>query len=59
MLISGKIIHRRWNIGATQLDVQCDFTVEMWNDVSIETVIRSSKKCGISNLIDGTEDYLL
>jgi hypothetical protein len=31
MLISEKIIHRRWNVDAAQLDIQCDFSVEVWN----------------------------
>jgi hypothetical protein len=47
LFVKKKIIHRRWNIGAAQLDIQCDFIVEVWNDISIETVIKSSKKCGI------------
>jgi hypothetical protein len=60
MLISEKLIHnKRCNIGAAQLDVQCDFIVKVWNDISTETVIGSSKKCGVSNSIDGAKDDLL
>ncbi|CAG8501651.1 17210_t:CDS:2 [Dentiscutata heterogama] len=34
-------------------------TAEVWADISVEMVIKSFKKCGISNELDGTEDDLL
>ncbi|KAG7157211.1 Pogo transposable element-like 57 [Homarus americanus] len=30
-----------------------------WNDINVETVIKSFKKCGISNSMDGMEDDML
>ncbi|KAG7170740.1 hypothetical protein Hamer_G013600 [Homarus americanus] len=43
---------------AASLDVLCDFVIKAWDKVR-ETEIKSFKKCGISNAMDGTEDYLL
>lgn len=44
---------------APQLDVLCNFVIKAWNDITEETVIRSFKKCGISNSLDGMEDDFL
>ena len=41
------------------LDALCDFVIKSWEKVKMETVIKSFKKCGISNAMDGTEDDLL
>jgi hypothetical protein len=41
------------------LDVLCDFMTKSWGKVKVETVIKSLKKCGISNAMDGTEDNSL
>ena len=42
-----------------QLDVLCNFVIKAWNDIDVETVIKSFKKCGIWNSLDGMEnDYL-
>lgn len=30
-----------------------------WNEVKVETLIKSCKKCGTSNLMDGIEDNIL
>ncbi|CAG8798894.1 17868_t:CDS:2 [Cetraspora pellucida] len=30
--------------------------MKVWTNISIEIVIKSFKKCGISNELDGTED---
>lgn len=46
-------------MGAASLDVLCDFVIKSWEKVKVETVIKSFKKCGISNAMDGTEDDLL
>ena len=34
----------------------CDWTLRSWNDVKKEVVVKSLKKCGFSNAMDGTED---
>ncbi|KAK1345510.1 hypothetical protein QTO34_007968 [Cnephaeus nilssonii] len=44
---------------APQLDVLCKFVIKAWNDIDAETVIKSFKKCGISNPLDGMEDDYL
>ncbi|CAG8515297.1 5549_t:CDS:2 [Racocetra fulgida] len=33
--------------------------LETWNDIPVEMIIKSFKKCGISNKLDGTKDDLL
>ncbi|VEL41420.1 unnamed protein product [Protopolystoma xenopodis] len=43
---------------APQLDVLCQFVIA-WNDIDAETVVKSFKKCGISNSFDGMEDDYL
>ncbi|KAJ1108820.1 hypothetical protein NDU88_006190 [Pleurodeles waltl] len=47
------------NMRAPQLDVLCKFVIKAWNDIDAETVIKSFKKCGISNSLDGMEDDYL
>ncbi|KAG7158992.1 Pogo transposable element-like 36 [Homarus americanus] len=47
------------NMRAPELDVLCDFVIKAWNDINVETVIKSFKKCGISNSMDGMEDDML
>ena len=34
----------------------CDWVKKAWDSVKTEIVIKSFKKCGISNKMDGTED---
>ncbi|KAG7164417.1 Pogo transposable element-like 68 [Homarus americanus] len=59
---NGYIVSRnmiRGNMRAPELDVLCDFVIKAWNDINVETVIKSFKKCGISNSMDGMEDDML
>ncbi|XP_069593726.1 bromodomain testis-specific protein [Ranitomeya imitator] len=37
----------------------CEWVKTSWQSVKDETIIRSFKKCGISNALDGTEDGML
>ena len=30
-----------------------------WQQIKSETIVKSLKKCGISNALDGSEDYIL
>ncbi|KAJ1211543.1 hypothetical protein NDU88_006901 [Pleurodeles waltl] len=59
-MVSGKkSFTKGGNMRAPQLDVLCKFVIKAWNDIDAETVIKSFKKCGISNSLDGMEvDYL-
>ena len=34
----------------------CDWILRSWNSVKKEVVVKSFKKCGISNAMDGPED---
>lgn len=37
-------------------DLLCQWVKESWDDVKVEIVTKSFRKCGISNALDGTED---
>ena len=37
----------------------CEWVKNSWQRVKIETIVKSLKKCGISNALDGTEDDIL
>ena len=37
----------------------CEWVKNSWQQVRSETVVKSSKKCGISNALDGSEDDIL
>ncbi|KAJ1185842.1 hypothetical protein NDU88_002629 [Pleurodeles waltl] len=59
-MVSGKkSFTKGGNMRAPQLDVLCKFVIKTWNDIDAETVIKSFKKCGISNSLDGMEDDYL
>ncbi|KAJ1086507.1 hypothetical protein NDU88_004529 [Pleurodeles waltl] len=59
-MVSGeKSFTKGGNMRAPQLDVLCKFVIKAWNDIDAETVIKSFKKCGISNSLDGMEDDYL
>ena len=46
------------NMRAPSLDNLCDFVMKSWDAVAAKTVIKSFKKCGISNSLDGEDDML-
>ncbi|CAG8787118.1 11250_t:CDS:1, partial [Gigaspora rosea] len=37
----------------------CQWILEVWNNIPAEMIIRSFKKCGISNELDGNEVELI
>lgn len=37
----------------------CEWVKKSWDDVRPEIIVKSFKKCGISNALDGTEDDAL
>uniref|UniRef100_A0A5S6QGU9 DDE-1 domain-containing protein n=1 Tax=Trichuris muris TaxID=70415 RepID=A0A5S6QGU9_TRIMR len=41
---------------APPLEILCQFIINAWSKIKKETVIKSFKKCSISNALDGTED---
>ena len=36
----------------------CEWVKNSWQQVKSETIVKSLKKCGISNALDGSEDIL-
>ena len=34
----------------------CQWVINSWNKLKVETIVKALKKCGISNALDGTED---
>lgn len=37
----------------------CEYVLKSWNNIVTEGVVKSFKKCGISNAVDGSDDHLL
>ena len=37
----------------------CEWVKNSWQQVKSETIVKSLKKCGISNALDGSEDDIL
>ena len=37
----------------------CEWIVKAWNEIDSAIIIKSFKKCGISNALDGSEDDML
>ena len=46
-------------VRAPPLPVISEWIINSWNEIKIETIVKSFKKCGISNALDGTEDDYL
>ena len=44
------------NLKKPGYNIICKWIIEAWDNISSEMVIKSFKKCGISNNLDGTED---
>ena len=59
MLNGEKSFTKGGTMRAASLDVLCEFVIKAWGNVKKESVVKSFKKCGISNAMDGTEDELL
>ena len=47
------------SMSVAPLTTLCEWVVKLWDNINIESVQKSFKKCGISNAMDGTEDDLL
>ncbi|KAK3892696.1 hypothetical protein Pcinc_003488 [Petrolisthes cinctipes] len=59
-MVSGeKSYTKGGNMRAPSLDVLCGFMVKAWEQVTEDSVIKSFKKCGLSNSMDEMEDDLL
>jgi len=47
------------NLKKPDYGVMCQWIIDCWNEIPESLVIKSFKKCGISNLMNGSEDNLL
>lgn len=47
------------NMHAPQLDMLCNFVINAWNDIPVEMVISSFKKCNLSDSLDGMQENYL
>ena len=47
------------NMKVASLATVCEWVVKSWAEVKTEYIVKSFKKCSISNTMDGTEDGLL
>ncbi|CAG8857548.1 7560_t:CDS:1, partial [Gigaspora margarita] len=47
------------NLKRTNLNTVCRWVLNAWEDISEDIIIRSFKKCGISNCLSGSEDHLI
>ena len=46
------------NLRKPEHNVICKWILEVWDEIPNEMIVKSFKKCGISNAIDGSEDHL-
>lgn len=47
------------NMRAAPLSTVCEWVLKSWEQIATETIVRSFKKCSISNKLDGTEDDMI
>ena len=47
------------NMRAATLPTLCEWILKAWEELDITMIVKSFKKCGISNNLDGTEDDML
>ena len=47
------------NIKAPSLDTLAQWVLDSWNEIKSPIIVKSFKKCCISNAMDGTEDDLI
>ena len=59
MVSGGNIFTKGGNMRPPQLDELANFILKAWEDIETSMVVRSFKKCGVSNAMDGTEDDYL
>lgn len=59
MLLPGHDLTPTGRMKRPSISHVCTWVKNAWNEITPELIIRSFKKCGISNALDGTEDDLL
>ena len=48
-----------WSVKWPSISNVCEWVKNSWQWVKSETIVKSFKKCGISNALDGSEDDIL
>lgn len=59
MIEGEKTFTKGGSMRAPTLETLCEWIVQAWGTIRLETVVYSFKKCSISNALDGTEDDIL
>lgn len=59
MLEGDKTFTKGGNMRQVSLPEMCQWILTAWNEIKPEIIVKSFKKCGISNALDGTEDDYL
>lgn len=59
MVHGEKTFTQSGNMRAPPLEMFCSFVIKAWDKVKTESIIKSFKKCSISNALDGSEDDTL
>ncbi|CAG8799192.1 2542_t:CDS:2, partial [Gigaspora rosea] len=55
----GNGLTEKGNLKRADLNTVCRWVLNAWEDISKDIIIRSFKKCGISNYLSGSEDHLI
>ncbi|CAG8850563.1 40012_t:CDS:2, partial [Gigaspora margarita] len=55
----GNGLTEKENLKRADLNTVCHWVLNAWEDISEDIIIRLFKKCGISNCLSGSEDYLI
>lgn len=53
------VLTRGGRLKKPSVTLWCEWIVKAWNEIDSAIIIKSFKKCGISNALDGTEDDML
>ncbi|CAG8749224.1 23546_t:CDS:2 [Dentiscutata erythropus] len=59
LIIQPLDLTKKGNLKRPSYSLICQWILKAWDDISAEMIIKSFKKCGISNELDETEDDLL
>ncbi|CAG8719992.1 11653_t:CDS:1, partial [Gigaspora rosea] len=59
MLNGSNGLTEKGNLKRADLNTVCRWVLNAWEDISEDIIIRSFKKCGISNCLSGSEDHLI
>ena len=52
-------LHQEGRVKRPSISNVCEWVKNSWQGVKSETIVKSLKKCGIGNALDGSEDDIL